>query len=107
MTLIELATPYPVDFTYRGDYSERADGRPYITVRQPKAPVAPVEPTHTDPPGKEPTKETGREPQTDAVISLNFALTLTSADLAKLDAEQIKALFDGVGRVVALKGATD
>lgn len=31
--LVELAAPYAVDFTYRGDYSERLDGRPYIAVR--------------------------------------------------------------------------
>jgi hypothetical protein len=33
VTLVELATPFGVDFTHRGDYSHRPDGRPYITVR--------------------------------------------------------------------------
>lgn len=54
--------------------------------------------------GSEPTTKK-RLAQANAVISLDFDLSLTAEDLAKLEPERITALFEAVGRVAAIKAA--
>jgi hypothetical protein len=44
-------------------------------------------------------------PRGAAVVSLSFTLDLTADDLARLSSDQIKALFEGVGAVAAVKNA--
>jgi hypothetical protein len=67
---------------------------------QRKAPEAAAEPARGE--SQEPTKKQ-RLAQANAVISLDFDLSLTAEDLAKLKPEQITALFEAVGQVAAIK----
>jgi len=63
--------------------------------------TTPAEPASTG--ATAPIAAGGRQAAT--VVSLNLALALTADDLAKLSAEQIASLFQGVGQVAAIKAA--
>jgi hypothetical protein len=88
------------------DTSVRTEERqePIVDTRT-DAPAGP-----TTQPGEPPTavveeRHPARRPNT--VVSLSISIDVTTEDLAKLSAEQIAALFDGVGKVAAVKAAID
>jgi hypothetical protein len=68
---------------------------------QPAAPVAAPRPAATGTPREEPTAQPEGNPPA-YVIAFNFGTQLTADDLARLSPEQIKALFEAVGTVMAL-----
>jgi hypothetical protein len=70
---------------------------------RPQAQGSPA-PRATDPKGEKPTTSQGGAPP-DVVLAFGFDLRLTADDLSRLDPEQIKALFDAVGAVLAIKNA--
>jgi hypothetical protein len=80
----------------RSEADARASG-------QPAAPVAAPRPVATGSPREEPTARPGGNPPA-CVIAFNFGTQLTADDLARLSPEQIKALFEAVGTVMALTG---
>lgn len=55
--------------------------------------------------GKGATKHGGHTPRQDPVVSMSFEFALTAGDLKQLAPEQIKALFEAVGVLMATKGA--
>jgi hypothetical protein len=66
----------------------------------------------SDSPAATPTASAGKKPTTgqggsppDAVLAFSFDLHVTADDLSRLDPEQIKALFEAVGKVLAIKNA--
>lgn len=68
-----------------------------------QAPEAPGEPSETGTEGTRPSVKAG-EPTPDTVLAASFDVKITVDDLAVLSAEQIKALFEAVGTIMALRG---
>jgi len=60
-----------------------------------------------DPEGEGTTQEQGRqEPPSESVLSFSFDFALTASDLQQLSPEQIQAVFEAVGKVMAIKTTT-
>jgi hypothetical protein len=70
---------------------------------QPAAPVAASRPAATGSQREKPTAQPEGNPSA-YVIAFNFGTQLTADDLARLSPEQIKALFEAFGTVMALTG---
>lgn len=51
------------------------------------------------------TGNRGNAPQGPQVLAFTFDLSLTADDLGKMSADQIAALFEAVGKVLAIKAA--
>jgi hypothetical protein len=67
--------------------------------------VSPPEPKPSSPVDQEQPADKPKvtEGRSSSILSLSFTVDVTADDLAKLTGEQIAALFDGVGKVAAIK----
>ena len=67
-------------------------------------PTAPQVPGITDTKGEVPTVEEGPEaPASPPVLAFSFDFSLSADDLKKLKPDQIAAMFEAVGKVMAIK----
>lgn len=93
---VVLAGTEPADKTpIPNKHDNKGDGKP------PEAPTAPG-----DPESKAATTGDHNERQAEAVLSFSFDFSLTADDLSGLTPDQIRAVFEAVGTVMAIKATT-